>query len=109
MKRLLLLLTILSVCGCINDTGSNQPQIIKSELGIHGFIPNQFNITINTPIVWKLNVLSLNACTDKVIIDGIGEFNVKEGDNNISFIPTKTDEIKFTCGMNMFRGRFNVK
>jgi plastocyanin domain-containing protein len=114
MKRLLTLLAILAICGCMenvsltNPTGK-EPQTISSEMGIYGFTPNSIQLQRDTPVVWKLYVLSLNACTNKVIIEGIGEYPLKEGDNIIEFTPSKTGEISFNCGMNMLRGKFVVQ
>jgi uncharacterized protein len=114
MKRLLTILAILAVCGCMenvsitNPTGQ-EPQTISTEMGIYGFTPNNINLRVNTPVVWNLNVLSLNACTNKVIITGIGEYPLKEGNNVIKFTPSKTGDIQFTCGMNMLGGKFVVQ
>ena len=117
IRNLLAILSILSICGCmesmnnisLNNPSGKEPQIVNSEMGIYGFTPNVINLKSNTPVVWNLHVLSLNACTDKVIIDGIGDYTLKEGNNTIQFTPTKTGDITFNCGMNMLRGKFVVQ
>jgi plastocyanin domain-containing protein len=61
------------------------------------------------PVRLEADLATLRGCSRNVVISlfGVRKY-VKEGDNIITFTPTKTGTINIACSMNMYRGTFTV-
>ncbi|MGV8171214.1 MAG: hypothetical protein ACP5OA_00800 [Candidatus Woesearchaeota archaeon] len=61
------------------------------------------------PVRMEADLATLRGCSRDVVISAFGVRKyLKEGDNIITFTPTKTGIINIACSMNMYRGTFTV-
>jgi uncharacterized protein len=61
------------------------------------------------PVRMEVDLKSVVGCARSVTIPELGvRKNVKQGDNIIEFVPTKTGTFKIACSMNMYVGTFSV-
>lgn len=75
----------------------------------YGYKPNHLNIKNDVPVKWIINSTNAYHCSSYLVVPGLGISRaLKEGSNVIEFTPTKAGTIKFTCGMGMYSGYFNV-
>ena len=75
-----------------------------------GFEPSALKIKGNVPVSWVVMGDQVSGCTNKIIIPSLDiAKNINSGENIISFMPTDTREIPFSCGMGMVRGKFIVE
>ena len=63
----------------------------------------------DVPVRLEADLSTVRGCSRDVVISAFGVRKyVKEGDNIITFTPTKTGTINIACSMNMYRGTFTV-
>jgi len=94
-----------------SDVSSNQnEQKIEMSVTSRGFKPSTLKIKKGVPVKWIVKGVQVSGCTNKIIIPILGiAKNINSGENIISFTPTGTREIPFSCGMGMVRGKFLVE
>jgi plastocyanin domain-containing protein len=64
----------------------------------------------DVPVRMEADLNTLKGCSRDVVISAFGVRKyVNEGDNIITFTPTKTGTINIACSMNMYRGTFTVE
>jgi plastocyanin domain-containing protein len=92
-----------------NVTIENGVQIVKMTQSASGYAPNAFTIQKGIPVKWVIDAQEANSCSSVLVAPSI---NVKkglaQGENTITFTPTETGTIKFSCIMGMYSGAFTV-
>ncbi|MCL5407622.1 MAG: sulfite exporter TauE/SafE family protein [Patescibacteria group bacterium] len=87
----------------------NGVQIVKMTQNSYGYTPNNFTIKKDIPVKWVITSEDARSCAASIVASKI---NVKKflsaGENIISFTPTEFGEIKFSCSMGMYTGKFTV-
>ena len=87
----------------------NGIQIVGMAQQSRGYSPNKFTIKQGIPVKWIINSQDPGSCASSIIASKV---NVKKflsaGENVIEFTPTEVGEIKFSCSMGMYTGKFMV-
>lgn len=90
-------------------TLQNGKQYLTMEQGGIGYNPNEFTIKKGIPFVWNINSTNSYTCASSLVVPSLGiRKNLVSGNNVITFTPTKTGRIAFSCSMGMFRGSITV-
>jgi sulfite exporter TauE/SafE/plastocyanin domain-containing protein/copper chaperone CopZ len=92
-----------------NVTVKDGIQIVRMTQTGAGYKPNKFTIRQNMPVRWIIKSENANACSASILMPkaGIRQF-LKPGENIIEFTPKEMGELKFTCSMGMYPGKFIV-
>jgi len=86
----------------------NGIQIVRMEQVGAGYRPNQFTIKQNIPTKWIITSKS-QSCAASIYSKQLGiQRNLNPGENIIEFTPKDAGEIKFSCAMGMYTGKFIV-
>src|SRR3989339_2808 len=84
-------------------------QIVEITQSARGYSPNKIQVKNGIPV--KLTVIGtdLYSCSSSFVIReyGVGTY-LKEGRNELTFTPTRTGSVKFSCAMGMYTGIINV-
>lgn len=92
-----------------NVTLENGVQIVKMDQLAGGYKPNRFTIKKGIPVKWIINSKKPDSCAASILAPKIGVKKFLElGENIIEFTPKETGEIKFSCTMGMYTGKFIV-
>jgi len=92
-----------------NVAVENGVQIVQMKQSSTGFTPNKFTIKQNMPVKWIVTATDLNSCSSSILVSKLGiRRTLKLGENTIEFTPQDSGEIKFTCAMGMYPGKFIV-
>lgn len=84
-------------------------QVVKMAQKGNGYFPNTFTIEKGKPVQWVIDSQSAFSCASSLVVPSLGiSKNLKSGENIITFTPTETGEINFSCSMGMYRGKFIV-
>jgi plastocyanin domain-containing protein len=88
-----------------------EPQTARVVVNVQGFQPGSLNLKANVPAKITFVRQTNETCATEVVM---ADYNIKKDlplnkPVDIEFTPTKTGEITFACGMNMFRGKIVVK
>lgn len=84
-------------------------QYITTEQNQIGYNPNRMQVKVGVPVVWTLNSVNSYTCASSIVIPSLRiQRNLQPGPNTITFTPTKTGIIRFSCAMGMFTGSINV-
>lgn len=90
-------------------TLQNGKQYLAMEQGAIGYNPNEFTIKKGVPFVWQIDSTNAYTCASSLVVPSLGiRKNLVSGNNVITFTPTKTGRIAFSCSMGMFRGSITV-
>jgi sulfite exporter TauE/SafE/copper chaperone CopZ len=91
-------------------TQNNGPvQEVRMAVTYYGYEPNVLTIKKGLPVRWIIDVQQLSGCTSQILLPDYNiSKNLVKGENIIEFTPTKSGEIKFSCGMRMIWGKFIV-
>jgi sulfite exporter TauE/SafE/copper chaperone CopZ len=94
-----------------NQTVDNsQVQEVKMDVTYYGYEPNIMNIKKDISVRWVINVKQMTGCNSQILLEDYNiRKNLKLGENIIEFTPTKSGELKFSCGMRMIWGKFIVE
>lgn len=93
---------------------SNQSPITNNEINITatsgGYSPREFTVKNNQPVSIIINSKNNRSCARAFTIPslGISKLLPENGTENISFTPTSTGRIAFSCSMGMYTGVINV-
>lgn len=84
-------------------------QIVNMTQTARGYNPNSFTVRKGIPVRWVIDSQDAYTCAASIRMPAynIAQF-LQEGQNVISFTPTQTENVRFTCGMGMFSGTFTV-
>ncbi len=87
----------------------NGEQIVNMNQLANGYQPNQFTVQKGIPVKWVIDSKSPYSCASSIRMPafGIAQF-LQSGTNIIRFTPNQTGTLRFTCGMGMYSGTFNV-
>jgi sulfite exporter TauE/SafE/copper chaperone CopZ len=94
-----------------NQTVDNsQVQEVKMAVTYYGYEPSVLNIKKGILVRWIIDVQQLSGCNSKILMPDYNiSKNLQVGQNIIEFTPTKSGELKFSCGMRMIWGKFVVE
>ena len=85
-------------------------QEIRMDVTKNGWEPDSFILQSGVPVKWIINGKELTNCNRAIQVPELNlEFNIKEGEQVIEFIPIKTGTIRWSCWMGMIQGTFIVK
>lgn len=87
----------------------NGVQTVRMTQSSAGYTPNKFTIKKGIPVKWIIDAKNTSSCSSSIVAQKI---NIKKflspGENVFEFTPTETGEIRFTCSMGMYAGKFIV-
>ena len=71
--------------------------------------PNQFTIKKGVPVKWVVEGTTMFSCSRILTVPELKIYqDLKQGENVITFTPEKAGKLRFSCGMGMFSGYFDV-
>jgi plastocyanin len=74
-----------------------------------GYKPNQFTVKVGVPVKWVIDAQNPDTCSGSIMMQSE---NIKKdlvlGENVIEFTPKKTGDMRFSCIMGMYSGKFTV-
>lgn len=74
-----------------------------------GYRPNFFVVSKGLPVRWLINSKSSGSCASFLVLPKLGiQKSLQPGENVIEFTPLSTGELKFSCSMGMYTGKFIV-
>ncbi|MFH1089216.1 MAG: sulfite exporter TauE/SafE family protein [Candidatus Uhrbacteria bacterium] len=89
---------------------SANEQIIKMNVTGSGYSPNVLRVKVGIPVRWQIYGSNDMGCAQGLIARSFGiEADLVSGLNELTFIPTKTGNFGFSCGMGMVRGTIVVE
>ena len=98
-----------SLGGNVNDAPDGEVQDVKLSVSGGTYILTPSVLKKDVPVRMVADLTTVRGCSRDVVISAFGVRKyVKEGDNVITFTPTKAGTITIACSMNMYRGTFTV-
>ncbi len=95
-----------AVVTAFTDQNAQEVRMTQSRAG---YSPNIFTIKKGQPVKWIINSETSLSCTAYLVVPKYGiSKSLQSGENIITFTPTETGEIPFSCSMGMYRGKFIV-
>lgn len=89
------------------DNGDYQE--VRMVQSTFGYDPNSFTVKKGKPVKWIIDSRSQFSCATSLIMPMYGiRKNLTKGENVITFTPTQSGEIPFSCSMGMYAGVFTV-
>lgn len=93
----------------ISGTLEDGKQVIKITQSGSGYSPRNIIVKKDIPVKLLVDATNLYVCTASFVIPKYDIFtNLKDGINEIEFIPTSAGPVKFSCSMGMYTGVINV-
>ncbi len=90
-------------------TSTDGVQEVRMTQNASGYSPNVLRVQKGRPVKWIINSTSSFTCASSIVMPQYGiSKTLAKGENIITFTPTKTGDIPFSCSMGMFRGKFIV-
>lgn len=87
----------------------NGEQVVKITESGAGYSPRKIVLKKNMPVKLLINATNVYSCASIFVIPKFKILTrLVEGINEITFTPTETGPIKFSCAMGMYTGSFNV-
>lgn len=84
-------------------------QIVNMTQDTYGYKPNKFTIRKGIPVKWIIDAKDTSSCSGSIVSS---KLNIKKflsrGENIVQFTPTDLGDIKFSCSMGMYTGKFTV-
>ena len=84
-------------------------QVVNMTQDFDGYSPNVFTVQKGRQVKWIITSKTTLSCASYIVMP---KFNIsqplKKGENIITFTPTETGEIPFSCSMGMYTGKFIV-
>jgi sulfite exporter TauE/SafE/copper chaperone CopZ/preprotein translocase subunit Sss1 len=91
------------------DTKQADEQVLRMSVTNSGYQPSQLTVKVGIPVRWEINGIDVGGCTSGLVVPSLHiERTLNKGQNLISFTPTKTGTIPFSCAMGMVRGTITV-
>ena len=85
-------------------------QVIRMDVTDNGWEPDKFVLKKDVPVKWIINGIEINGCNNAIQVPKLGlEFDIKQGEQTIEFVPDKEGVISWSCWMGMIPGTFIVK
>lgn len=92
-----------------NVTIENGVQVVHMTETGDGYTPNSFTIKKGLPVKWVIDAQDPYSCASTILLN---KYNIRKslraGENTITFTPTETGRLRFSCSMGMYTGVFNV-
>jgi plastocyanin domain-containing protein len=84
-------------------------QVVNMTQTASGYSPNKFTVKKGVPVKWVIDSQNAFTCAASIRMPAynIAQF-LQAGSNVITFTPTATGPVRFTCGMGMYSGTFTV-
>ncbi|MGV8172398.1 MAG: hypothetical protein ACP5OA_06930 [Candidatus Woesearchaeota archaeon] len=93
-----------------NTVTAGEVQNVKLSVSGGTYILTPSVLKKDIPVRLEADLSTVRGCSRDVVISTFGVRKyVKEGDNIITFTPTKSGTINIACSMNMYRGTFTVE
>ena len=87
----------------------NNVQVVRMTQYAGGYQPKEFTIKKGVPVKWIIDSKAPDTCSGSIRIAKLGiNKDLQKGENMIEFTPTERGEIKFSCVMGMYSGKFVV-
>lgn len=84
-------------------------QVVNMTQGFDGYSPNVFTVQKGRPVKWIITSKTTLSCASYIVMPKYDISKpLKKGENIITFTPTETGEIPFSCSMGMYNGKFIV-
>ena len=84
-------------------------QVIRMTQLAGAYKPNKFVVKKDIPVRWIIDSQS-DSCASAITISKLGiRKNLAKGENIIEFTPKNTGELRFSCIMGMYNGKFIVE
>lgn len=84
-------------------------QIVNMTQNSRGYSPNQFVVRKDVPVKWVIDSKDASSCAASIVSP---KLNIKRflrsGENVIQFTPKELGDIRFSCSMGMYTGKFTV-
>lgn len=85
-------------------------QEIHMDVLSSGWSPDTFILKKGVPVHWIINGKQITSCNRAIQVPKYGlSFNIKPGEQTITFTPTESGVISWSCWMGMIQGTFVVK
>lgn len=92
-----------------NVTVESGVQVVNMTQMPGGYKPNQFTVKVGVPVKWVIDAKNPDTCSGSIIMRAENiRVNLVLGENVIEFTPKQTGELKFSCVMGMYAGKFTV-
>ena len=90
-----------------NQVTNNQLTITATS---YGYSPREFTVKNNQPVSVTINSKNNRSCARAFSIPslGISKLLPENGSENITFTPTSTGRLAFSCSMGMYTGTINI-
>jgi len=102
----------------IGGKGSSPATAVRIENGFqianmtqttYGYSPNKFTFRKGVPVKWIIDAKDTSSCSGSIVAPKIDiQKFLKPGENVIEFTPKDLGDIKFSCSMGMYTGKFTV-
>jgi len=84
-------------------------QVVQMDQLANGYQPNRFTVKKGIPVQWVIDSREPWSCASSIRVPAFNIFRrLTEGQNVITFTPTQTGSLRFTCAMGMYSGVFDV-
>ncbi|MEI6266448.1 MAG: sulfite exporter TauE/SafE family protein [bacterium] len=84
-------------------------QVVNMDVDSSGYSPNSFTVKKGVPVRWVINLKDISTCASSLVFSDMGIQQIlKKGENVITFTPSQTGTLRFTCSMGMYSGEFKV-
>ncbi len=101
--------TFFNTSSSMNANIENGVQVLRMKQSFNGYSPNSFTINKGVPVKLIVTSEDSNSCASVLLIPKLNiNKTLKPGENIIEFTPKEVGEIRFSCIMGMFTGRFVV-
>jgi sulfite exporter TauE/SafE/copper chaperone CopZ len=85
-------------------------QVIRMDQLAGGYSPNVFTIKKGIPVKWIINSRTQYSCATSFVSNQLGiRTQLQPGENIFTFTPANVGKLKFSCGMGMYTGYFQVE
>ena len=85
-------------------------QVIRMKVNRYGWEPDKFVLKKDVPVKWIITAKEINGCNNAIQVPKFGlKFDIKPGEQIITFTPDKEGVISWSCWMGMIPGTFVVK
>lgn len=87
----------------------NGVQEVRMDQLTNGYSPNKFTVQKGIPVKWIVNSKGSGSCSSSILMP---KYNIQTflspGENIINFTPTDSGDVRFSCSMGMYGGKFQV-
>lgn len=91
-------------------TQQNGTQVVTMSVNSSGYRPNTFSVKKGIPVRWEIEGENVFGCQGFLVVPKLGiQKALSLGKNVIEFTPQEIGKVRFSCGMGMFTGAFNVE